>query len=85
MKGRREEWKKKEIEVIGEKGKEIRIMKKKFYLGVWEEMGIKEDKMEEMFKRKGFLGIWYMMRNLKKRKWKISIWGFRWKGWKKNE
>lgn len=34
MKGRREEWKKKEIEVIGEKGKEIRIMKKKFYLGV---------------------------------------------------
>ncbi len=84
LKGRQSDWTHETIEVVGNAGKEIRIMPPQFYLEGCKELGVREENLDRVFPSTGFFGIWHMLKQCPAVDWNVLLCGFSWEGWKRH-
>lgn len=83
--GRRADWTMQTIQLMGNAGKEIRIMPPQFYVDGCAALGIAGPRMHKVFPSTGFLGICYVLANFPASDWDIKLCGFSWEGWKRHD
>lgn len=84
LKGRRADWTWAAVNILGAAGKEVRIMPPQFYIDGCIELGIPDEKMNDVFPSTGYLGIRYILKNFSGKEWDIKLCGFSWEGWKRH-
>jgi hypothetical protein len=84
LRGRRSDWTRQAIEMLGRAGKEIRIMPPAFYEQGCDDLGIPADRRRTMFPSTGFLGLRYVVQHYSQPEWSIEICGFSHEGWKRH-
>jgi hypothetical protein len=85
LKGRRADWTRKTIEVLGLLGKPVTVLPVSFYEQSCQELGIQRNDMRKVFPSTGLLGIRYALENFAGPDWRVEICGFGWTGWKRHD